>query len=136
MTTLSLGVTGVALAAPSVPAGVSRGTALTHQPRAHGPNPVATYEWFTNPDGGGWTDVGHLTISSGNTWTSTAFGDGGTWIQSGKTISLECNTGDDGTDGFLEMGTIGKHGINSEAKPGVWVAPDGGIPGTFYLVKL
>jgi hypothetical protein len=129
-------MTGVASAAPQVSGGVSRGTALTHQPRSHGNNPVATYEWFYNPDGGGWVDAGHLTISSGNTWSAVDFSDGGTWIQSGKTISLECNTGGDATDGLIELGTIGKHGISSEAKPGTWVAPEGGVPGTFYLVKL
>ncbi len=60
MTTLSLGMTGVASAAPSTSGGVPRGTALTHQPRAHGKSPVATYEWFFNPDGSGWVDAGHL----------------------------------------------------------------------------
>jgi hypothetical protein len=124
---------GVASAGPS---GFTRGTPLTHQPRAHGNNPVATYEWFYNTDGDGWVDAGHLTISAGNTWSAVDFSDGGTWIQSGKTIALEDNTGGDESAGEIELGTIGKHGISSEAKPGSWVAPDGGVPGTFYLVKL
>ncbi len=65
-----------------------------------------------------------------------AFSDGGTWIQSGKTIALEDNTGGDESTGLIELGTIEKHGISSDAHPGSWVAPDDGIPGTFYLVKL
>jgi hypothetical protein len=104
------------------------GGAAAHVKISNGPNAVGTYEWYLNGD------QGHITLASNNTWTADNYGDGGTWLVTGKTIAISFTTG--GDVDTLEMGTVGKHGLSSASKPGHWVNPANPNSGTWYAVKV
>jgi hypothetical protein len=123
---IGIGTLGASVAGASAHSATAG--AAAHVKITNGPNAVGTYEWFLNGD------QGHITLASNHTWTAVNYGDGGTWLVSGKTIAISFTAG--GDVDTLEMGTVGKHGLSSASKPGHWVNPHFGNSGTWYAVKL
>jgi hypothetical protein len=114
----------------------SAAPAATHDAfAAHGVAPntslvLGTYHWFV-----GGTKVGTITYASGNTWSSTYLGAGGSWVQAGKSIAMAMTAGSAGTGDCIFAGKVAVTGttINSASSPGAWICPLYGTTGTWYV---
>lgn len=112
------------------------GDPLQHSTGDVQPNAIpiipGTYEWYV--DG---TPDGTITISSGNTFTSTLAGDSGTWAQASNTFGLTITGGGDAGGGCVFAGHVNDTGMNvsTAAKPGHWTCTGYGTSGTFYIAQ-
>ncbi len=91
---------------------------------------LGTYKWFI-----GTTHEGAITYAAGNTWSSTVDGDGGSWVQGGKTMAMTMTVGSDGTGGCIFAGKVGTTGktVSSATAPGAWICPGYSSSGTWYV---
>jgi hypothetical protein len=95
-----------------------------------------TYEWFVHGVGCPSDDCGQIVISTDGTWHSTSHCDSGSWLAQKATVALSDLLCLADADGETFMGTVGKHGISSVKKPGLWDYPSAATTGTWYAVKL
>ena len=102
----------------------------------HAVSATGTYEWFVHNVGCPSDDCGQIVISTDGTWHSTSFCDSGSWLAQKATIALSDLLCLADADGETFMGTVGKHGISSVKKPGLWDYPSEAATGTWYAVKL
>jgi hypothetical protein len=70
-----------------------------------------------------------------NAWSSTYNGNGGFWVQSGKTVAMAMTAGSDDTGGCIFAGKVNTTGtgIGTATAPGAWVCPGFSSTGTWYV---